>query len=258
VHDLATATNILLQRMDDAFAKVQATQERLRQFVSDASHELRTPIAAVSAYAQLFELGAKDRPADLARSMAGIRHEAARMQDLAEELLTLDAAESAPAPPATQATDVTLVIGQALDAAIALDPRWPVTLSLDPRVGPTAAQPTQLRRVLDNLLGNVRTHTPPGTSTHIHAHRDGPNVVITVADNGPGLTADDRAHMFDRFWRKDSSRSRAAGGSGLGLCIVAALVTSWHGTVTAAQTPGGGLTVTLAFPAATSDASVDI
>jgi two-component system OmpR family sensor kinase len=243
VQDLAIAANVLLQRISDAFAVEQTTQERLRRFVADASHELRTPIAAVSAYAQLFELGAKDNPADLARSMSGIRRETARMHDLAEELLILATAEETTT--ATRPVDVTAVIGQAVQAALAVDPAWPVTVQVDPAAGRVAAEPAQLRGVLDNLLLNVRTHTRRGTSTRIEARRSGPNVVVVVADNGPGLTEDERSHMFDRFWRKDRSRSREAGGSGLGLSIVATLVTGWGGTVTGAETQGGGLTVTL-------------
>lgn len=246
VHDLAIATNLLLQRVSDAFATEQAVQERLRRFVADASHELRTPIAAVSAYAQLFELGAKNHPADLARSMSGIRRETARMQDLAEELLTLATAEGTTAE--TRPVDVAAVICQAAEAALAVDSRWPVSTRVDPAVGRVVAEPGQLRRVLDNLLDNVRTHTLPGTSTRIEARRNGPDVVIAVADDGPGLCEQERSHMFDRFWRKDRSRSREAGGSGLGLSIAATLVASWNGSVSGTDTPGGGLTVTLVLP----------
>jgi len=249
VNELATVTNALLLRVHDAFTQEQDSQERLRRFVADASHELRTPIAAVSAYAQLFELGAKDRPADLARSMAGIQREAARMRDLAEELLVLATAEEAPAS-GSRVADLAEVVGQAVEAALAVDPRWPVTVALGPQVGSAAAEPDQLRRVLDNLLANVRTHTPPGTAAQVEARRDGAEVVIAVADDGPGLTAGERAQMFDRFWRLDRSRSRTAGGSGLGLSIVATIVASSAGRVAASETPGGGLTVTLTLPAA--------
>lgn len=248
VSELATATNVLLRRMHEALGKEHAAQERLRQFIADASHELRTPVAAVSAYAELFELGAKDRPADLARSMAGIQRETARMRDLADGLLTLTAAEDAP-PLETEAVDVATVLGQAVDAALAVDRRWPATTSLGPGVGAVAADLPGLRRILDNLLGNVRTHTPPGTGIRVEARREDGEVVISVADDGPGLGADERARMFDRFWRKDPSRSRQAGGSGLGLSIAATLAQCWGGRIAAAESPGGGLTVSLTLPA---------
>ncbi|RSM51029.1 hypothetical protein DMB66_42930 [Actinoplanes sp. ATCC 53533] len=248
VRELATATNVLLQRMHEALIKERAAQERLRQFIADASHELRTPVAAVSAYAQLFDLGAKDRPADLARSMAGIQRETARLRDLADDLLTLAATEDAP-PTETEAVDVATVIGQAVEAALAVDRRWPTTSSLGPGVGAVAADPAGLRRILDNLIGNVRTHTPPGTCAHVEARRQDRDVVISVADDGPGLGVEDRARMFDRFWREDPSRSRQAGGSGLGLSIAATLARCWDGHLSAAESPGGGLTVSLTLPA---------
>jgi len=140
------------------------------------------------------------------------------------------------------------VLGQAVDAALAVDRRWPITKSLDPGIGAVAADPADLRRVLDNLIGNVRTHTPPGTATHVAARRDGASVTITVADDGPGLSAAERDRMFDRFWRKDPSRSRQAGGSGLGLSIAATLVTCWNGRIAATESAGGGLTVTVTLP----------
>ncbi|HKT02605.1 MAG TPA: HAMP domain-containing sensor histidine kinase [Rugosimonospora sp.] len=249
VHDLAVATNMLLQRMDDAFATEQATQDRLRRFVADASHELRTPVAAISAYAQLFDLGARHRPEDLARSMSGIQRETSRMRDLTEDLLTLAGADASGIRD-TQPVDLRVVVAAAVEAALDVDARWPITVALAPDAGPVTAEPAALRRVLDNLIANVRAHTPAGTRTRIEARRDGADTVLTVADDGPGLSADERSHVFDRFWRKDPSRSRHAGGSGLGLSIVATLVAGWHGRVTASPSPEGGLAVTLVLPTA--------
>ncbi len=249
VHNLASATNVLLERVDEAFTQEQASQERLRAFTADASHELRTPVAAVSAYAQLFDLGAKDRPDDLARAMSGIQRETGRMRDLVEELLMLAAAQS-PASTRTEPVALAGMLGEALDASLAVGPQWPVTVTLEPGLAGVQAEPGQLRRVLDNLLANVRAHTPPGTRTRIDARRTGEHITITIADNGPGLREDERAQMFDRFWRQDRSRSRQAGGSGLGLSIVAAYVMSWNGTVSAAATHGGGLSVVIRLQAA--------
>lgn len=249
VHNLATATNELLERVDEAFAREQATQERLRAFTADASHELRTPVAAVSAYAQLFDLGAKDRPDDLARAMSGIQRESARMRDLVEELLILAAAQS-PAATRTEPVELTGVLREAVDASLTVGPQWPVTVTMEPGLGSVQAEPAQLRRVLDNLLANVRAHTPPDTRTRIEVRREGEQITVTIADDGPGLAETERAQMFDRFWRQDHSRSRQAGGSGLGLSIVAAHVMSWNGTVSAAPTHGGGLAVTISLRAA--------
>jgi two-component system OmpR family sensor kinase len=249
VHNLASATNVLLERMDGAFAREQVTQERLREFIADASHELRTPVAAVSAYAQLFDLGAKDRPDDLARAMSGIQSETGRMRELVEELLTLAAAQS-PASTRIEPVELAVVLEEAVNASLAVGPEWPVTVTLEPGLGRVQAETVALRRVLDNLLGNVRAHTPAGTRTRIEVRGQGRQVTVTIADDGPGLREEERAQMFDRFWRQDRSRSRAAGGSGLGLSIVAAHVTNWNGTVSAAPTDGGGLSVAISLQAA--------
>ncbi|MDP9072835.1 MAG: HAMP domain-containing histidine kinase, partial [Actinomycetota bacterium] len=115
----------------------------------------------------------------------------------------------------------------------------------------------RIRQVMDNLLSNVRAHTPPGTSTRVRiAIADGYGT-IEVADNGPGLPDATHSLVFERFYRLDSSRSRNSGGSGLGLAIVAAIVAAQHGRVAAIPTEGGGATFTVSLPLATAAALGD-
>jgi two-component system OmpR family sensor kinase len=102
--------------------------------------------------------------------------------------------------------------------------------------------------VFDNLLANVRAHTPPGTTATITISRVGDEAVCQVTDNGPGISEADAGRLFERFFRADPSRSRASGGSGLGLSIVAAIVASHGGRVEAAPAPGGGATFTVWLP----------
>ena len=109
---------------------------------------------------------------------------------------------------------------------------------------------TSLRQVVDNLLGNVRSHTPEGTTTRVSVEPDGTGAVIVVADDGPGMAPDEVAHVFERFYRSDPSRSRLHGGAGLGLSIVSAIVAAHGGTVTATSAPGQGTTFTVRLPAA--------
>ena len=104
--------------------------------------------------------------------------------------------------------------------------------------------------MLDNLLVNVRTHTPAGTSTTIRLSRRDDLAVVEVADDGPGLDPEQAAQVFERFYRADPSRSRAHGGAGLGLAIVAAIVTAHGGQVGAGPAPGGGAVFTIRLPAA--------
>jgi two-component system OmpR family sensor kinase len=106
----------------------------------------------------------------------------------------------------------------------------------------------RLREVLDNLLANVRTHTPPGTPTTVRVRASGAEAVIEVADEGPGLDADDAARVFERFYRADPSRARDRGGSGLGLAVVAALVGAHGGRVEVDTSRGDGATFRVRLP----------
>jgi len=246
---LAHTFNAMVERIQQAFTARDATEARLRRFVADASHELRTPVAAVSAYAELFERGANERPADLDRVMTGIRAETARMGDLVEDLLFLARLDEG-RPLEQTPVELVTIAAQAIDASRAVGPEWDMRLE--------AAQPvevigdaTRLRQVIDNLLGNVRAHTPPGTATEVRIRTEGTDAVIEVADNGPGLAPDQAARVFERFYRVDASRSRDHGGAGLGLSIVAAIVGVHGGSVDVTSDithPGAVFTVRLPLP----------
>jgi two-component system OmpR family sensor kinase len=231
VGHLALAFNTMVGRIQEAFATRDATEARLRRFVADASHELRTPVAAVSAYAELFDRGANVRPDDLGRVMTGIRAETARMGDLVEDLLLLARLDEG-RPLAREPVELVTVAAQAVDASRAVGPDWPVQLDAAHPVE-VMGDATRLRQVFDNLLGNVRSHTPPGTVTTVRISETGDDAVIEVADNGPGLDREQAEKVFERFYRVDASRSREHGGAGLGLAIVAAIVTAHGGRVAA-------------------------
>ncbi|MEP6813604.1 MAG: ATP-binding protein, partial [Actinomycetota bacterium] len=108
----------------------------------------------------------------------------------------------------------------------------------------------RLRQIVDNLLANVRAHTPPEAAVRVSVARENGNAAIVVADSGPGLGADHAAHVFERFYRADSSRTRASGGAGLGLSIVVAVAEAHGGTVAADTAPGEGATFTILLPLA--------
>jgi two-component system OmpR family sensor kinase len=251
---LATALNVMLGRIQDAFAArdrtegaLRRSETRLRQFVADASHELRTPVAAVSAYAELFERGADERPEDLARVMQGIRGETTRMGHLVDDLLLLARLDEH-RPIERAPVDLVALAGEAVEAARTVGPEWPLTLRAEHPVE-VSGDGSRLRQVFDNLLANVRAHTPPGTETTITIIQDGDAAVCTVADDGPGIPADTANRLFERFYRVDPSRSRSSGGAGLGLSIVAAIVAAHGGTVTAAPTnEGKGSAFTVRIP----------
>ena len=259
VGHVAVALNSMLGRIEDAFHERDATEQelrmtqlRLRRFVADASHELRSPVAAVSAYAELFERGAKDRPEDLAKVIRGIRSESARMGHLVDELLLLARLDE-DAPAAKAPLDLGELVDDAVHAATAVAPEWPITASdgVDTAV---IGDTIRLRQVIDNLLLNVRTHTPVGTRTDVSVTIEGGSVVLRVIDHGPGIDAQHRVAVFERFFRADTSRSRASGGTGLGLAIVAAIVHNHDGQIDLSDTAGGGATFTIALPMAQADA----
>ncbi len=243
---LARVLNTMLTRIQDAFAQRDATEARLRRFVADASHELRTPVAAVGAYAELFERGASERPADLARVMAGIRTETTRMGHLVDDLLLLARLDQG-RPLQREPVELVGVAAQAVDAARAVGPEWPVQLEAR-RPVEVEGDSGRLRQVLDNLLANVRAHTPPGTSVVVRIDEDRDDAVIEVADDGPGLADGDAARVFERFYRVDASRSRQSGGAGLGLSIVQAIVAAHGGGVSLTSAPGHGATFTVTIP----------
>jgi two-component system OmpR family sensor kinase len=243
---LGGALNAMLGQIEDAFAERSASEARLRRFISDASHELRTPIAAVSAYAELFDRGARDRPADLERSMTGIQRETRRMGLLVGDLLLLARLDQG-RPLEAAPVDLTALAGEAVDAAHAMEPARPLALEAPAAITVTGDR-ERLRQVLDNLLANVRAHTPAAARAVVRLRRDGDAVVLEVEDAGPGLSEEQTAHVFERFYRGDPSRSRDHGGAGLGLAIVAAIAAAHGGSVEVASTPGAGTTFRLRLP----------
>ncbi|HEX4864312.1 MAG TPA: HAMP domain-containing sensor histidine kinase [Acidimicrobiales bacterium] len=252
---LARALNVMLERIEGAFAardrteaELRRSEARMRRFVADASHELRTPLAAVSAYAELFDRGARSNPQDLERVMSGIRGESGRMGRLVEDLMLLARMDEGPE---LQISDVDLVsvAAEAVEAANAVGPGWPVTVRAEEPLSVRADQ-TRVRQVFDNLLSNVRSHTPSGTQVTVKLSPDGHDAMVEVSDDGPGIPAAEAARVFERFYRADPSRSRASGGSGLGLSIVQAIVTAHGGRVELEEVDGRGTTIRFWIPMA--------
>ena len=227
--------------------RIEASDSRLRRFVADASHELRTPLAAVRAYAELFSRGAASRPEDLARSMSGITRETERMSVLVEDLLLLARLDEG-RPLEREPVQLDELVHESVDAARALDPERPLELADEPVT--VRGDRDRLRQIVDNLLSNVRSHTQPGTSARVRVRREGDRAVVEVEDDGPGLSAEELERIFERFYRADASRSRASGGVGLGLSIVAAVARAHGGDVSARSEPGRGATFRIELPVA--------
>jgi two-component system OmpR family sensor kinase len=255
---MARTINIMLTRIQRAFAERDATEAelrtsegRLRQFVADASHELRTPVSAVSAYAEMYQLGMARSGPELDRAMSGISLESARMGHLVEDLLTLARLDEG-LPLEQKPVELVKLSADAVHTAAAVGPDWPVRLEAA-RPLEVRGDPLRLRQVLDNLLSNVRAHTPIGTTTVVRVSQTEDEAIVEVTDSGPGLDDEQRSRVFERFYRADPSRSRLRGGAGLGLSIVNAIVTAHGGTVRAASLPGQGASFSVHLPLSHDD-----
>jgi two-component system OmpR family sensor kinase len=226
-------------------SRIEASDRRLRRFIADASHELRTPLAAVRAYAELFERGADRRPDDLARAMKGISRESERMSGLVEDLLLLarlDEGRKLEREPVR----LDELAAEAVETSRAVDASHPIELELEPAT--VLGDRRALRQVVDNLLGNIRSHTPPGTLAHVRVRAAGGDATVEIADEGPGMTEEQADRIFERFYRADPSRSRDSGGAGLGLAIVSAVTEAHGGAISLSTSLGGGATFRITLP----------
>jgi two-component system, OmpR family, sensor kinase len=257
---LGRSLNEMLGQIERAFSDRRQSERRLRHFLADASHELRTPLAAIRGYAELFRLGAADDPATLARAMARIEAEAARMGVLVEDLLALTALDQAPERPRTP-VDVRELAQHAADDTRVIAPDRDVLLAADePTI--VLGDADQLRQLLANLLRNAVIHTPAATPIELAVGHDGHQAVIQVRDHGPGVPPDAGEQLFERFWRTEGGRSRGRGGAGLGLAIVKGVAEAHGGTVRAENAPDGGavfkVTLPLAEPVPSSQQSLSL
>ncbi|HEX2075391.1 MAG TPA: HAMP domain-containing sensor histidine kinase [Geodermatophilus sp.] len=261
---LSTALNGMLSRIESAFRAQQTSEEqartsesRMRRFVADASHELRTPLTSIRGFAELYRQGAVRTPEETTRLMQRIESEGARMGLLVEDLLQLARLDQH-RPLSITPVDLAEVAGDAVHDARVLQPERPISLVLDDSLSElpvVLGDEARLRQVVGNLVTNVLVHTPvlARVTVSLSDELGGPEdeggvVVLRVADEGPGMAAEDAERVFERFYRADPSRAREAGGTGLGLAIVASLVAAHGGTVDLTTAPGDGATFTVRLP----------
>ncbi|MFE7167767.1 sensor histidine kinase [Streptomyces sp. NPDC057616] len=238
VGQVAGAFNRMLGHVEDALTKRHASEERLRSFAADASHELRTPVATVRGHAELALLHPGPVPAPITRALERIAAESGRMGSMVDDLLLL-ARLDAGRPLERRPVDLTRLILDAVTDARATGPGHRFTLELPEEPVTVTGDEHRLHQVLANLLANVRVHTPAGTKVTVSLETEGATAVLSVHDDGPGVPEDIRPGVFERFTRADRRRTEAPGaGAGLGLSIVAAVVEAHGGSVGLESRPG--------------------
>ncbi|MCD2114824.1 HAMP domain-containing histidine kinase [Rhodococcus rhodochrous] len=250
---LSVTFNAMLGRIESAFAATAASEEsarrseeKMRRFVADAGHELRTPLTTIRGFAELYRQGAST---DTGMLMERIEREARRMGLLVEDLLMLARLDEQ-RPLDRSPVDLLAVAADAVHNARAVAPERTITLDIidGPGTPEVLGDDARLRQVLSNLVTNALTHTPPDADVTVRVGTADTDAVLEVADTGPGLDPDDRERVFERFYRADASRTRASGGSGLGLSIVAALVAAHGGKVEVESEQGVGSTFRVRIP----------
>ena len=244
VGQVGAALNRMLDHVGASLQARQDSETRLRRFVADASHELRTPLAAIRGYAELTRRGELSPAAE--HSLTRISSQAERMTTLVEDLLLLARLDAGRRLERTEVDLTRLVLDAVGDAHVSgPDHRWQLDLPEEPVTVPGDA--ARLAQVLANLLANARTHTPPGSAVTVGLVSGADGARLTVTDDGPGIAAELLPHVFERFARGSSSRSRLNGSTGLGLSIVDAVVAAHRGHVTVTSVPGA-TTFTVQLP----------
>ena len=230
---------------------VRRLEAMRRDFVANVSHELKTPLTVVRGYAETL-LGEEPAPEVRRSFLTSILVNAGRMQRLVDDLLDLSRIESGAWTPRPEPVALGPLAGQVWTevarASNAEDRAF--TLEIPADAAEVAADPQALRQVLSNVLENAARYTPAGGSVAVRARRQRGDVVIEVADTGPGIPGEHLPRIFERFYRVDAARSRELGGTGLGLAIVKHLVEAHGGRVEAESRLGAGTTIRVTLPAA--------
>lgn len=245
---LVTALNAMLSRIESSFAARLESENRLRRFVADASHELRTPITAIRGFSELYRQGAIQGEEPTKNLVSRIEGESVRMSSLVEDLLLLarlDQAREMEMKP----LNLIEIAENAVTSARVSAPLHIIDFEEPENEIFILGDAPRVHQVIANLLANAGVHTPGGSKINLAITQDNSGVYLSVSDNGPGLTPEAQSKIFQRFYRADPSRARVDGeGSGLGLSIVDAVMRAHGGSVSVHSELGHGATFTLFFP----------
>jgi heavy metal sensor kinase len=245
---LAETLNQMMTRLERSFAA-------LRRFTADASHELKTPLTVLRAGVER-AITTPNLPQETLATLEETLQEISRMTELVDALLTLARADEGTAPLHREPVDLRTLVDEARETGELLAEeagvRMEVTTPHQPVVVPVDA--TRIRQLILNLLTNAVKYTPAGGSVRVLLGRANGRVTISVADSGIGIAPGDLPHIFDRFWRADSARTRTGErpGAGLGLAICKWIAEAHGGQIDVVSRPGRGTTFTVTLPGGTA------
>ncbi|GAA3095228.1 two-component system OmpR family sensor kinase [Kribbella aluminosa] len=241
--DVARRSEDVARQSEEA---ARQSEHRMRRFVADASHELRTPLTSIRGFAELSRQRGDTTDSD---TMRRIEDEAKRMGLLVDDLLLLARLDQQ-RPLRMESVDLLPIAADALHNAQAIQPDRPLSLTIlpDSEAPVVEGDEARLRQVLGNLVSNALNYTPVDAPITVSVGTRGTEAILEVSDTGPGLSEEQKARVFERFYRADTARTRTTGGSGLGLSIVAALVAAHKGHVTTTNTTPHGATFTVHLP----------
>ncbi|MEO8539495.1 MAG: HAMP domain-containing sensor histidine kinase [bacterium] len=243
---LGIAMNEMLNDLEDSFARRERSEQQLRRFLADASHELRTPLTSIRGYAELFGRGASSRPDDLQKVMGRITQQSERMSLIVEDLLLLARLDQ-DRPLAREPVDLQGIARDVVEEARDRQPTRQISFRSAGNSGVTGDS-SRLYQVVNNLVSNALLHTPEDASVEVAVVEQGESVTLEVNDSGPGISAEDRDHVFEPFYRSSAGRARKDGGSGLGLAIVRAIVEAHQGSVSVGDREPHGASFQITLP----------
>jgi two-component system OmpR family sensor kinase len=248
LEDVASALNEMLGRLENAFEAERQMVTAQQRFAADASHELRSPLANLRVSAEVALLSPRTAE-DYRETLATQLPEVERLSRLVEHLLTLSRADAGQLALADEPCDIGVIAAESVRACRDRAGLRQVRIELQaPEPLVVAGDRDRLREVLDNLLDNALRYAPDSSEVQVSAAKAGRFAVVVVRDHGPGIPVAEQAHIFDRFYRADLSRSRKAGGTGLGLPIAKAIVEGHRGEIQVTSEPPDGARFLVKLP----------
>lgn len=242
LYQLGESFNVFLHKLDVSF-------DQQRRFVADASHELKTPIAIIEGHTHMIQRWGRKSPEVLDESLALMMNETKRMKELIAQLLLLAESEEPVPLDAVEVCDLKMTLSELLPQTVHVNPEVQLDYDDNPSgVATLVRMPANASyQVLRNIIENALKYTPKGGTVRIRLHETEGKLAVSVADTGIGISSEQLPHIFDRFYRTESSRNRTQGGSGLGLAITKAIMERYGGTITIDSTLGQGTRVTLHY-----------